>query len=403
MIKKLRRKFIIIIMSILFVVFALILVTLNLITYRSGEIQSKNIMNQLAQNEGRLPMMNRPGKFFQHNNTYSSKFNNSIIVKLDSNNAIIGIKSIGSSDEADKNLNSLIKSALKKKAEFGIISSFRYIKKAKDYGIIIVFTDNSIEDNLNQRLLFLSLIIGALSMIVFFFVSLFLSRLIVKPVEDSFNKQKQFISDASHELKTPLSVISVNAEVLENEVGSSKWLGYIKSETARMSGLVNQLLDIAHMDDAQHQLNITNFNLSEAVYLILLPFESTTFEQQKTYTYNIEESVMYSGEQDSIKQMAAILIDNAIKNTEKNGAIHVSLKQQSSRIYFEVYNTGKGIDPSEQDKIFERFYCSDYSRSRENGGYGLGLSIAKSIVEAHHGKINVQSKLNEWAKFTVVL
>lgn len=403
MIKKLRRKFIIIIMSILFVVFALILGTINIITYKSGEHQNRTIMTVIAENDGRLPMINKPGMPFIQMSPSPSNYNLSVSVKLDSNNEILDIISFNDSDKNTKDLTELLNKVLKKSSDFGYVSSFYYLMKEKDYGKIIVLMDRSIEDNLSQRLFFTSLSIGGASLIVLFFVSLFLSRLIVKPVEESFNKQKQFISDASHELKTPLSVISVNVDVLENEIGSNKWLTYIKSESVRMSGLVNQLLSIARMDDTKRTLNITKFNLSEAIYQILLPFESTAFEQHKTYSYDIEDSIQYLGELESIKQMAAILIDNAIKNTDPNGIIHVTLKNQASKIHFEVYNTGKGIDPSEKEKIFERFYCSDYSRSRESGGYGLGLAIAKSILEAHHGKISVQSKKEEWAKFIVIL
>ncbi len=403
MIKKLRRKFIIIIMSILFVVFTIILGTLNFINYKSGELQNKELMNVLAGSDG-IPLR-------LNDNSYQARpfppgmpqFNSSISIMLDHDNQLIDMISMNVSEFSNENMDSIIQTVTNRGSEFGKVSTFYFLIKDKPYGKIIVLLENSAAVSFNQRLLLLSIIIGASSLLILFFVSLFLSRLIVKPVEESFNKQKQFISDASHELKTPLSVISVNADVLENEVGSSKWLNYIKSETSRMSGLVNQLLSIARMDDTKRPLNFTQFNLSEAIYQILLPFESTAFEQQKTYTYDIEDALYYSGEEESIKQMAAILIDNAIKHTNPSGAIHLILKHHASKLHFEVFNTGKGIDPLEKDKIFERFYCSDFSRARENGGYGLGLSIAKSIVQAHHGKISVQSEPGAWARFIVQL
>lgn len=407
MIKKLRLKFIIIIMSILLFVFALILITLNIFTSRSGEMQNKAIMNALADNDGRMPLRSVEFLPFPNNPPGSPSpymYNSILSVKMDKDNNIIDILTSTGSVKDEINLDDIISSVLKMKNNYGKVSSFHYLWKEKTYGKIIILKDNSMETSLSDRLLRISLIIGGISLFILFFISLFLSRLIVKPVEESFNKQKQFISDASHELKTPLSVISVNADVLENEIGPNKWLSYIKSESARMNGLVNQLLSIARMDDAKRTLNMTNFDLSKAIYQILLPFESTAFEQEKVYTYDIEESLIYNGEPESIKQMAAILIDNAIKHTDKYGKIHVSLKRSpSTKLTFEVYNTGKGIDPAENEKIFERFYCSDYSRSRESGGYGLGLSIAKSIVEAHHGRISVQSKPGNWARFTVIL
>jgi len=225
----------------------------------------------------------------------------------------------------------------------------------------------------------------------------------IKPVKDTFEKQKQFISDASHELKTPISVISANADVLENEIGHNKWLSYIKSESTRMNKLVNHLLTLARLDDAKHTYHFTEFNLGKTVLNVALPFESTAFEANIDFSLSIDDRIQYNGQKEEIMQLTAILIDNAIKHTDAGGTVKVTLKQLSGKRFLEVYNPGQGIARKEKSKIFERFYRSDEARSRSLESYGLGLSIAKSIVRNHKGKIEVQSLEGEWAKFTVTL
>lgn len=230
----------------------------------------------------------------------------------------------------------------------------------------------------------------------------------IKPVKEAFEKQKRFIADASHELKTPLAVINTNADVLlangEDTINEqSKWLQHIKSETERMKTLTNDLLYLTEMDDARSRMIHVPFDLSDAVDGVILTMEAVIFEKELALEYDIEPGLMVTGSSEQMKQVVMILLDNALKYTNPHGSIQLSLKRHHGHIQLTVANSGPGIAPEHVDRIFDRFYRADASRSRQLGGYGLGLAIAKSIVEQHRGKITAKSVPNEKTTFTVQL
>ncbi len=210
--------------------------------------------------------------------------------------------------------------------------------------------------------------------------------MIVKPVEETMEKQKQFISDASHELKTPLAVIEANIDVIEEQAGKSKWLTYIQSELTSMDKLINNLLCLARTDNAKEIKVKETFNLSEEVNLASSMFESMAYEKKKNIEYNIQEDIKFNGNKEDIKQVLSVLIDNAIMHTKDNGKIIIELTKDKN-IVLQVKNEGEPIPKEEREKIFERFYRVDKARNRKEKRYGLGLSIAKSIVEQYNGKI----------------
>lgn len=219
----------------------------------------------------------------------------------------------------------------------------------------------------------------------------------------AFEKQKHFISDASHELKTPLTIISANADVLSDEIGDNKWLNYIKSQTERMNVLVNDLLNLTRIENKTADFVCSEFNLSKAIESTALPFECQAFEMQKSLDIDIQEDLMFKGSEDHIKQMTAIFIDNALKYSNDQGKIKITLKAQGDKRILSVFNTGSGIKEDEKEKIFERFYRSDDSRARSTGGYGLGLAIAKSIIDRYKFKISIEIAEGESICFTVTM
>lgn len=414
MIKKLRRKFVLTTMGILFFVFAAIIAALNISFARIGQRQTQPFLNMLAQGDGTLTPSQTPpnGEMpreifgFRGGDSPSAMLNPIYAVKLDISGEIIEISPLSdsaSSGEAD--ISGIIKKIAASRAPQGSIGTFRYSCAKKSYGELIIVMDaaDSAETSSSTRLFWASLAVGLIGLAALFPVSLYLSRFVTKPAEDAFNKQKQFISDASHELKTPLSIISVNADVLSGEIGENKYMDYIRSQARRMDKLIKSLLELARMDDAEHTLIKARFDLSEALYQTLLPFESTAFEHKIEYSYDISENCIYNGESESIKQVAAILLDNAFKHTPNGGSISISLAQKQDKPVLTVLNTGEGIPEAELEHIFERFYRCDKSRADSMGSYGLGLSIAKGIVAAHGGQISCQSVYGEWVKFTVLL
>nr|WP_246542862.1 HAMP domain-containing sensor histidine kinase [Fusibacter paucivorans] len=236
-----------------------------------------------------------------------------------------------------------------------------------------------------------------MTFIFIYFISLFLTKRSIQPIKDAFDKQRQFISDASHELKTPLAVIQTNVDVLlQNKKDlheeDQKWLGYIQSEVQRMSNLTRDLLYLTQMsDDESQQLMHSPFDISDCIEKQMLGLEVVAFEKDIILQYALEPGLMMQGNAEQIAQIIIILMDNAIKYTPPKGQIALQLKQIAHTIQIEITNTGMGISPEDLPYIFDRFYRADKGRSRQNGSYGLGLSIAKAIVERHGGKINCTS------------
>ena len=210
-------------------------------------------------------------------------------------------------------------------------------------------------------------------------------------------------SDASHELKTPLAVISANAEVLEQDIGENEYLGYIRSEVRRTDTLVNSLLTLARLDKGAAETAMKPFDLSRALLDVTLPFESTVFEAGKTLETDIPDGITCTGSEEQIKQLAVILLSNALKYSDEGGKIEVSLKARGKQREIRVFNTGSVISPEDREHIFDRFWRADPAHGRETGGHGLGLAIAKTITDAHHGKIAVESREGFGTAFTVTL
>jgi signal transduction histidine kinase len=191
--------------------------------------------------------------------------------------------------------------------------------------------------------------------------------------------------------------------VLTDEIGSNKWLTYIKAQTDRMNVLVNDLLNLTRLENNTSSFIRTDFNLSQAITNTALPFECQAFETNKKFIVDVEDGITINGSEQHVKQMAAIFIDNALKYSNDGGIVRVMLKKQGDKGVLTVYNTGQGIKESEREKIFERFYRSDESRNRATGGYGLGLAIAKSIIDKHKFKVQVEGTEGRNVSFIVTM
>jgi signal transduction histidine kinase len=287
-------------------------------------------------------------------------------------------------------------------------TDWAYVVDPSGEGHMIVFMDVTAQQGILTNLIYTFTVVGLIMLIVIYFLSRYFANRSIAPVREAFEKQKQFIADASHELKTPLATINTNTDVLlanqEETIGSqAKWLHYIKSETERMSGLTNDLLYLTQMDDSRSTLIHTKFNMSEAVESIILPMEAVIFEKDITLDYSIDPDLMVHGNPEQIKQVVLILLDNAVKYSGLKGAVNVTLQKQNHDVMLTISNTGEGIASEHLDRIFDRFYRTDASRARKHGGHGLGLAIAKSIVEQHKGEIYAKSVLGEGATFYVRL
>ncbi|MBR6137009.1 MAG: HAMP domain-containing histidine kinase [Bacilli bacterium] len=266
--------------------------------------------------------------------------------------------------------------------------SYNYIEN----DIIVINTEK-----INNRLileLIKSIIIFLLVEILIYIVSKILTDNITKPAEESFEKQKDFIADASHELKTPLAVIMASADELKTDKKNKKYIDNIKYETERMNTLIKSLLDLSKLEKGINIENYKDENISKIIERICLTFEAIAFENNVSINTNIEENINFKCSKEEIEKLISIIIDNAIKHSYKDSSIKVLVNSDKLGINIEVTNNGDPIKSGDEEKIFERFYRADKSRKRESNRYGLGLAIAKNIVLNHNGTIKAYSKDN---------
>jgi signal transduction histidine kinase len=258
--------------------------------------------------------------------------------------------------------------------------------------IVISFVDQSGQQDALDSLLVTGAIIGGISLLVFFVISLFLAKWMVRPVDVAWNKQKQFLSDASHELKTPLTVIMANAELLQNadETERQRYSNNILTMSHRMRDLVEGMLNLSRVDNGQVKSTFAQMDLSRLVDDALLPFEPLFFEKGLTLQSNVEKGIIMNGSDRYLSQVVQILLDNAVKYSQP-GIVELQLQRYGrGQAMLTVSNPGNPIDPDDRERIFDRFYRADEARTG-SGSFGLGLAIAKSMVEEHGGRIWVES------------
>ena len=275
----------------------------------------------------------------------------------------------------------------------GIKGKYIYnVRKRGENTFDITFMENEDAITHANSILLVSVVLCIVSLIAIYIGAKKISRTIVKPVGETFEKQKQFISDASHELKTPLAVIEANADVLENELQDNKWIKYIQNEIESMNKLINELLMLAKIENIDTIRELKQINLSKELEIIISMFESMAYEKEIKIDSDIKEYVMLKANKEDIEHIVSTLLDNAIKHTESKKQVIVELNKEKNDIIIQVKNYGDPIPEDEREKIFERFYRIDKSRNRKEKRYGLGLAIAKSTVQKYNGKIEVSYK-----------
>jgi K+-sensing histidine kinase KdpD len=285
--------------------------------------------------------------------------------------------------------------------ERGWISNYRYKVFPTKTGKGVVFVDGSMSrSSLMQSMTIAGFVLLGCAALVLILIFL-LSKKAVKPIAESYEKQKQFITDANHELKTPLTLILANLDIAEAELGQSEWLDDIRSEGHRMTELVNQLVALSRMDEEGQPLNVSEVALGKLVADTVAEFESLAKELGKALTASIDSVTSYLGDEALLHRLVSILMDNAIKYCDQGGEITVNL-HRGRKIVLTVENTYAAVGELELNRLFDRFYRADKAR-KFSGGYGVGLSMAKAIAEKHKGEITAYKKDSTHIGFKVVL
>ena len=400
MFKQSRRKIVAAIMSILVLLWVGTLGVIYASSYLEMKQQNKQMLQAHAEmyrlsqpfeetmppekpkpdgNRGKRPGVDPNSPMFQLSTFYTVAVSKSEEI-LETKNPLPAVYS-------DEKLEQLALKVLRSEAVTGTENNLVFYAADKGGYTLVSFMDNTVFNERAFTLFRYTLIFGGVALILFFFLSIFLARKIVNPLEESYQKQKQFISDAGHELKTPISVVSANAELLSREVGDNRWLQNIQYENERMGLLVGQLLELARTENPSRQTE--QIDLSRLVSGEALPFESVAFEKGLVLHTDIGAEIAVKGNSHQLKQLTSILLDNAIRHSQGGTDVHLTLVKEHGYATLCVVNPGSEIPEYQRQQIFERFYRLDPARNGEDNHYGLGLAIAKAIVTAHQGHIEV--------------
>lgn len=337
---------------------------------------------------------------------YESRFF-TVDISADGKLSTINTESIAMVDEEEAAQYAQI--ASRKKDDRGFVGEFRYLKIYQENDICVIFLDCGRSLSAFRGTLFTNCMISFAGFLVISVFIVIFSKRIVLPVSESYEKQKQFISVAGHELKTPVTIIDADAELLAMEIGeNNEWLQDICIQTKRMTALTNDLLSLSRMDEGRQQFTMIDFPISDVVGETVQSFQTLAKSKGRNIRTEIMPMLTCRGDEGSIRQIVGILLDNAIKYTKENSDkcckdIVLKLEKKNHNLVLSVRNAAVPVSDEQLKKFFDRFYRTEQSRNSEKGGYGLGLSIAKSIVEAHKGRITASAPDTETVQITVLL
>lgn len=401
MIRRLRIKLILASMLSLLLVLAVILGTAGILNYKKIVTDADSILAILEENDGSFPLGRHPeddlsltdpppkeAPRFSPELPYESRY---FSVFLTQNGDILSVNTgkIAAVDtETAVEYAQIIYEAGDSQ---GFMGDYRYTCYVTGTETHIIFLDYGREMNSFRTFLFTSAGVSVAGLLAVLLLLIFLSGRIVKPFSENYEKQKQFITDAGHELKTPLTIIDADAEVLSMDFGENEWISDIQTQTKRLAELTNSLILLSRMEE-QPQTEKIEFPLSDLAEETLETFQALARTRNKTLSGHIQPMLSMKGDEKSIRQLVTILLDNAIKYSEDGGKIEFSLKKHKNTIYLDVFNTADSVSRESLVHLFDRFYRADKSRNSKTGGYGLGLSIASAIVHAHKGKITASTQ-----------
>jgi nitrogen-specific signal transduction histidine kinase len=428
MIKKLRTKFIILSSFSLLLLLGIIVISSNFLTYKELVGNADMVLERLNENGGRPSLDIQPPQIADNKKPEDQPKNNDIISQNDIGwrNAVMSpeamyearffivniskdgrISSVNTDNIAmvdQETAKTYGQSIYSKNKTKGFVGDFRFLKTENENGCNIMFLDCGRNLSTFKIALCINVIISFIGLIIIIIIIVICSKKIVRPVSESYEKQKQFISIAGHEIKTPITIIDADAELLSMEIGEdNEWLQDICTQTKRMATLTNDLLSLSRMDENRQQFTMIDFPISDVVEETIVSFRTLARSKGKNIKADITPMLSYNGDESSIRQVVGILLDNAIKYARPDKDIEVKLEKKNKNIIITVTNSSEYVSDEQLRQFFDRFYRTEQSNKSGTGGYGLGLSIAKSIVEKHKGKINATAPTPETVQITVVL
>lgn len=391
-------------MTALTVLLTVIVAGMNIISYNAVVSDADLTLSILSENKGRFPDMNNDGdndNVFEKRKKdpmprgmspelpYESRY---FSVLLNQSGDLIMTETSKIASVDSQTAVEYAQNVISRNKSKGFMEQFRFIRYDDNDNIRIIFLD--CERRLESLRTFLSASV-AMSLIgiaaVFLIICFFAGR-IIKPIAQSYEKQKRFITDAGHEIKTPLTIINANADILEMELGENESLADIQQQTRRLKTLTDDLVMLARMEESEDKLQKIDFPISEIIEEAARPFNNVALQQKKQFSCNIQPMLSVRGNSRAVQKLAEILLDNAFKYSPEGGYVALSLVKQNKTVYLSVSNTtSTPINQKNLSHIFDRFYRTDESRNSETGGHGIGLSIAQTIVSAHNGKIHAVS------------
>lgn len=410
MIKRLRIKFIKIASLTVAAVMLLLVVILNTANFISTDRKLNQTIDMISSNEGRIPMdrpdfknndpMRMQGKPFDEETPFSTRY---FVLTYTAQGELVTADLDRIAAVTEQETDEYLSLALKKGEGSGYVSGYKYsITQQSDGNFRAIFLNDYQEMRSVYTVLVASICAAVICIALITVLIVLFSKKAIDPVVKSSQQQKQFITDASHELKTPITVIATSLSVLEMEVGKQKWIDKAKNQTEKLKDLVNSLVSLSKMDEEDSPLKMHDFNVSEALSETAESFADFAETQGHKLNIDIENGITYCGDEYAVRQLSSILIDNAVKYADVGSDIDFILKKDKRGIAISTRNKCESIDESDLDKLFDRFYRADKSRSQSKG-FGIGLSLARSIAEGHNGSVSAELEENNTIVFTAKL
>ncbi|MCI8442988.1 MAG: GHKL domain-containing protein [Provencibacterium sp.] len=407
MINRLRRQFIIIAMLSVTLVMFLMALSINVFNYLSTDRALSNTLQMIYENQGMIPQFpgRKQGKPPRGQFTAETPYSTRYFVLYYNENGTLNMADMKHiAAVAEEDTGRFLSAALSHGEGTGYLEAYKYyVIHTDDNRYMAIFLDCQRELHSVRTFAFISLLVAVTCVLLVYILIWFFSKKAIEPAVKSMEKQKQFITDASHELKTPLTVIATSLKVLEMEVGEQKWIGKAQTQTEKMSELVNNLVTLARLDEEKTPLRFVRFDISSMVVEIAESFRDFAAARGHTLEVDAISGLSCCGDEYALRQLVSILLDNAVKYADDGGTIRLSLERSKKGMVLKASNPCAGLDEGELSRLFDRFYRPDRSRSKQTGGFGVGLSIALGIVEAHKGSIRAECPAKGMIQFVVLL